>query len=295
MRVLTNPGANLPRELVERYRICITSSNIVVDGAQYDCREDIPLDMVDTWVSFAREYPFVLGTSAAELARQYIEIGAEDREILVVMSSRKIIQSYDAACSAARTIEGHPLGRTLGIRVVDGMSTDLGLGLLTLAAAEAARAGMGLEPTAAMVEALALRSRFAFIPRTLDNLVRGGRASFLRSFMAKMLGVRPILAFVDGEAQMVGRCGAKDDYAEVLASWLREQIRSDAVWIGVGHGGRPDEAQRLADALRERFAVAYALVRPVSPPVYLHAGPGALGAVVMPLEGLPWTPPAPAR
>jgi len=293
MRVLTNPGANLSRELVERFAIRMTSSNIIVDGAQYDCREDIPLDMVDTWVSVAREHPFVLGTSAAELARQYIEIGAEDRDILVVMSSRKIIQSYDAACSAARTVENHPVGRTLRIRVIDSRSTDLGLGLQVLVAAQAARAGVDLETAAAVVETLAMHSRFGFVPRTLDNLVRGGRASFLRGFMAKMLGVRPILAFVDGEAQMVGRCSAKDDYAEVIADWLRAQIAGEAAWVGVGHGGRPDEAERLADALRERFAVAFALVRPISPPVYLHAGPGALGAVVVPLDGLPWRPPAP--
>jgi DegV family protein with EDD domain len=209
MRILTNPGANLPAALIEHYGIFLTSSNIVVDGEQHDAREGLSLEQVDAWVESAEEHPYVLGTSAAEFARSYLEIGEQDPEILVVMSSRKIIQSYDAARSAVRTLESHPVGRDLRIRVVDSTSTDLGLGLPTLAAAEAARAGFGLDECAELVEAMAARGRFASIPRTLDNLVRGGRASFLRGWMAKMFGLRPMLSVVDGEAQMVGKCSVR--------------------------------------------------------------------------------------
>jgi DegV family protein with EDD domain len=293
MRILTNPGANLPAELIREYGIVLTGSSIVVDGESHDVRDDVALDKVDGWVATANEHPFVLGTSAADFARHCLDIGEEDDEILIVMSSRKIIPSYDSARSAARTLETHPVGRKLRIRVVDSESTDLGLGLPVLAAGEAARAGFGLEDAAELVEALASRGRFAFVPRSLDNLIRGGRASFLRGWMAKMLGLRPLLAFVEGEPQMVGKCSVKDDHPLVLTEWLAAQLEGGRAWIGVSHGGVPDEAERAADDLRNRFEGTYVLVRPLTPTVYLHAGPRAIGAVVFPLDGLPWIPPAP--
>jgi DegV family protein with EDD domain len=278
---------------VRHYGIVMTSSSIVVDGESHDVHDDVTLREVDAWVAAARVHPYVLGTSAAEIARCCLKIGEEDDEILIVMSSRKIIPSFDSACSAARTLEGHPVGRKLRIRVVDSTSTDLGLGLPVLAAAEAARAGLGFDTVGDLIEVLASRGRFAFVPRSIDNLVRGGRASFLRGWMAKMLGLRPMLAFVDGEPGMVGKCKVNDDHPRLVAAYLRDHLVGRVAWIGVSHGGTPEEAERTADELRSRFEAAYVLVRPLTPTVYLHAGPQAIGAVAFPLDDLPWMPPAP--
>lgn len=293
MRILTNPGANLPPELLRHYGIVMTGSSIVVDGETHDVREDVTLDEVDGWVSMARVHPYVLGTSAAEIARCCLKIGEEDDEILIVMSSRKIIPSFDSACSAVRTLESHPVGRKLRIRVVDSTSTDLGLGLPVLAAAEAARAGLAFDAVGDLVETLAGRGHFAFVPRSIDNLVRGGRASFLRGWMAKMLGLRPVLAFVDGEPAMVGKCKVNDDHPRLVAEYLRERVVGQFAWIGVTHGGMAAEAERTASELRSRFDALYVVVRPLTPTVYLHAGPQAIGAVAFAMDGLPWMPPAP--
>jgi fatty acid-binding protein DegV len=85
----------------------------------------------------------------------------------------------------------------------------------------------------------------------------------------------------------------EDDHPRVLADWLAAQLGGGPAWIGVTHGNAPDDAERLATALRERFDGDLVLVRPTSPTVYLHAGPKAIGAAVFPLRDLPWMPPAP--
>ncbi|MBC8072701.1 MAG: DegV family EDD domain-containing protein [Deltaproteobacteria bacterium] len=291
IRILTNPGANLSAALLERHRVEMTSSSIMVDGQAHDTRTGVTLDLVDTWIAGARAYPYVLGTSAAELARCYVELGAyEGTELLVIMSSRKIIQSYDSACSASRTLASQAAAGAPRIRVVDCGSTDLGLGLAVLLAAQAIEAGLGLDEAAELVAAMAGCFRFAFVPRTLDNLVKGGKASFLRGWIANLMRVRPLLAFVDGEVQLVGRCGAGDDHVAVVADWLSAQQEHEPVWIGIAHGNVPDDAARLEDALRQRFEVRYCLTRPITPAVYLHAGRRTIGAVVYPLSRLPWQP-----
>lgn len=295
MRILTNPGANLPAKLVSHYRIGMTGATIVVDGREHDCREDIALEEVDEWINGADEYPYVLGTSAAEIARNCLELGEEDDEILIAMSSRKIIQSYDSARSAVRTLETHPAGRRLRIRVVDSTATDLGLGLPILAAAEAGLAGQSVDAAADLFEVMSERGHFVFVARTIDNLIRGGRASFLRGWMAKMLGLRPMLSFVDREPTMVGKCGVKDDHPRALAEWIAARTKGGRVWIGVAHGNDPEDAHRTADELRKRFDVVYSMVRPLTPSVYLHAGARTLAAIVLPLDDLPWVPPVPPR
>ena len=289
IRVLTNPGANIPAELLAPYDVALTSSSIVVDGETHDVRSGARLEDVDAWVAGAREFPYVLGTSAAEFVKRYVELGADrGTEVLVVMSSRKIIQSYDAACSAVRTLTARASAR---INVVDSAMTDLGMGLPMLAAAAAAKEGATLDEATHLTEAMAAAGRFVFVPRTLDNLVKGGRASFLRGWLAQVLGVRPVLAFVEGEAGLVSKCSAKADHCEVIADQVETMLHAGGPsWVGISHGGVPEDAQRLADLLRERFDPQLLLVREISPSVYLHAGPKCLGAVVFPLGGLPFVP-----
>lgn len=244
---------------------------------------------VDEWVQSASEFPYVLGTSAAEFVKQYVDLGAHrGTEILVVMSSQKIIQSYDAACSAVRTLGARA---SVTINVVDSTMTDVAMGLPMLAAAAAAKDGASLEEATRLAESMAAAGRFVFVPRTLDNLVKGGRASFLRGWLAQMLGVRPVLAFVDGEASLVTKCSAKADHCQVIADQLGKMLEaSGPSWVGITHGGVPEDADRLAGFLRERFEPRLLLIREISASVYLHAGPQCLGAVVFPLAGLPLIP-----
>ncbi|MCR9165691.1 MAG: DegV family protein [Nannocystaceae bacterium] len=292
MKILTNPGANLPPELVEHYGVSIMPQSIVVDGVEHDTRPGIPLADVDRWVEEASQFPYVLGTSAAEFAKQFILSGAEDTDILAVMSSRKIIQSHDAAVAATRTLEHHPRGKALSIRVVDTTITDLGAGLATVYAAEAAAAGHDLDSVAAMTQAFCDEARWMFALRTLSNMAKGGRASLLKVWFAHLLNVRPLLALVDGEVAAIGKYSTRDDHVAALLGAYERPSRGP-VWVGIGHGGDLESARRLADMVRERFDVRYVLVRSLSSSVYLHGGPGALTLCVFDLSSLDWMPPAP--
>src|SRR5690349_7108042 len=130
MRIVTNPGANLPAVMLAHYGIALAPQQIVVDGTSHDTREEVTLAQVDAWVRTAKEHPYVIGTTAAELATLFTEVGRDNEDILAIMSSRKIISSYDAAVSATRTLAKHDRYAKLRIRVVDTTVTDLGAGMI---------------------------------------------------------------------------------------------------------------------------------------------------------------------
>jgi DegV family protein with EDD domain len=293
MRIITNLGTNVPDTALEHYNIALAPSKIVVDGVQHDMLGRVPLHEVDNWIAVAREHPYVLGTSAAEFAATFARLAKDDRELLVIMSSRKIIPSYDAALTAARTLASRPIYADLAIRVVDGTTTDIAVGLLAIMAGEAMRAGLSLDSICDLLDTMADQGRFVFIPRTLDNLVKGGRASFLRGWMANMLGLRPVLSFKDGEIKAGDTCRAKDDPARVIAQWHAKRASAKRVWVGISHGDEPDVARALLDQLRDHFEIEYATIQPISSTVYLHAGQGCLAAAVYSIEDLPWIPSVP--
>lgn len=116
----------------------------------------------------------------------------------------------------------------------------------------------------------------------LEGLVKGGRASFLRSWMANMLNVRPILGFDEGDLCAAARVSTKDDVIAALADHLGGQLRGGPVWVGVAHGNDPERGEALVTALRGAFEVEYVYAVPVSPSIYLHTSAGSVCAAVFP-------------
>ncbi|HEY1087302.1 MAG TPA: DegV family protein, partial [Archangium sp.] len=104
MRIVTNPGSNLDEDFAHAKDVDLLPQKIVVDGISHDTRNTIDFSQVDAWVKKASKHPVVQGTTEQECLEFFTRLAKKDKEILVVMSSRKIIGSHDAAVAAAKTL-----------------------------------------------------------------------------------------------------------------------------------------------------------------------------------------------
>jgi DegV family protein with EDD domain len=212
MQIVVNQGANLPERAIAHYPIVVAPAHIVVDGKEHDPSE-VSHTEVDSWVKGAREFPHIIGTTAQEFAHMFTEIARDDSEIVVVAASRKLIGTYAAASSAARIVQERAAYAALKISIVDSMMVDIGPGMLALAAGEAKRAGIPMRKTVSVLESMAVHARFCSTVATLDNLVRGGRASFLRAWVANFLDIKPLLGMENGEVSSAGKIRGNADRA----------------------------------------------------------------------------------
>lgn len=293
MRIVTNPGSNLAQSALDHYAIEIAPQRIMVDGTEHDTRPGIPLDIVDRWIHAAKEFPHVVGTTANEFGQLFTALGRTDPQMLAVMTSRKVIQSHGAALAAARVLAEHPTHKSLRIAVVDSTTTDVGAGLIALAAGEAAKAGLPLTEAVEALTRMANGTRLALTVATLDNLVKSGRAGFLRAFAANFFDMKPIIGFVEGELKTIGKVSGKADTTLALAKDLATIGAGRKVWLGVAHGNAPEKAARLVEQVKRELDVVYTYVRPLSSSIYLYTGPGSVCGVVTPIDDLPWAPPSP--
>lgn len=292
MRLMTNPGSNLSDDLVRRYGVTVLPQRITVDGVNHDTRQNISQETVDTWAATAKKWPTAIGTTAAETIQAFTDVVKEgEREIVVVTTSRKIINSHHGAEVAARTFLATPQGKDVRIAVVDSGVTDIGAAACCIVAGEAMRAGLAFDDVVAATTAAAAKQEMAVAVATLDNLVKGGRAGFLRAFVADIIGKRPVLGFADGELAVVDTWSRRGDMLERLAARLRSRVpKGRRVLLGIGHSADKSAAWRLQELLKDHFTIVAAYQRPIAVGVYLHAGPGALSAAVMPIDDLPWFP-----
>lgn len=294
MRLLTNPGSNVPDSALARYDILLARQTIVVDHVGHDTRHATPLSTVDHWVATAKEFPKVAGSTAQDMVPLFLDALEHDTELLVVMTSKRLISSYHSAQAAAATVKSRLAHKSADIRIVDTQSTDVGAGLITIAAGEAIRAGLPMNDIVALLETMAERGALAMHVQNLLHPIKSGRAGFLRAWMASVLQVRPVMGITDGDLRILGRVREKDDPVQVLLAHHEERMpKRPRVWMGIVHGNEPERAERCAAAFRERFDVAFELIRPLSSSIYLYSGPGSLGVFLIPMDALPWDVPVP--
>jgi DegV family protein with EDD domain len=293
MRLLTNPGSNLPPELVARYNVLMLPQHIVVDGVVYDTRMQPTQTTVEHWARVATKWPETIGTTAAESITGFQQAMREgDTELVVLTTSKKVINSYASAERAKRTLLDSPAGKTVQIAIIDTGVTDVGALLACVLAGEAIKARLSFAEVVDAVEAAVRELPLAFAFEELTFAVKGGRASYLRAWVADVLGVSPILAFTDGAPSVVGRYKRRGDVAAALVAQLQKRVPAGRrVWAAVGHSNDTGRAMVVRDELRRVYDVAGCVMRPIAAGVYLNAGPGSLGAAVMPIDTLPWNPP----
>jgi DegV family protein with EDD domain len=292
MRIVTTPGANLDDGLMRAYHIDLAPLKVVVDGVSHDTHAGLELADIDRWVASAKEHPYVPSTSAAEFAELLTALTAQDREVLAITTSRKLIGSYAGAQAAVRELR---LPSELSVDLHDTRTTDIGAGLQTLLAASAVRAGVDRATLLRGLELAAADAVSILAPDTLDNLVKGGRASYLRAWLANMLSVRPIIGIINGDLKIIDRHPRKEPLAPRLVELTVSSLgEGRTVWCAIVHGGVPELAAQLADEMKRRFDVRWAELRPFHASVYLHTGPRSLGLFVLPVDRLPWTPIAPS-
>lgn len=273
--VITDSTSCVPRVLRDELGIGVAQIKVFLDGAQYvDDHEDS-----EEFFS-ALEASGAMSTtsqpSPADVAALMEERVAAGDEVVGVFISAGLSGTFESARLARDLVlKKHPEAR---IELVDSRSNSMEEGFAVLAAARAAAAGQPIEEVVEAAVAVTKRSRFLFVPSTLEYLRRGGRIGGAAAIAGTLLRLRPVLTAADGKTAVYAKVRGMDRALDRIVQALREDTD--------GHGGLGDVVvQHVHDAAAARaFAERITSVVgkppdiiPIGPAVGAHVGPGALG------------------
>ena len=164
--------------------------------------------------------------------------------------------------------------------MIDSLSVSLGLGMMVLAAAEAARGGKGLEEVADVVRCLVPRTHVWAALDTLDNLKKGGRIGGAKAFLASALAIKPIITCRNG---VVHEGGKQRTRAKALA-FLVDRVREhrNVTRVAVAHADCSD-VDAFVEMLRP-YAPGEILVGDIGAVIGTHAGRGTMAVLFQTAE-----------
>jgi DegV family protein with EDD domain len=213
--------------------------------------------------------------SVGDFISVYEPLLAEGREIVSIHISSGISGTYESAMQARERLTADGKG---GERIVvcDSRTGAGGMGLMVLAAANAAEKGANAAEANERAEALRKELKIWFAVDTLDYLRRGGRIGAARHWIGTTLKIKPILTLED-EITPIERVRTRSRALERLVDYARQRHEAGAdAWV-VQHVQDPESAARLVEACKPIFGKDPVFTSEIGPVLGAHVGPGLLG------------------
>ena len=123
-----------------------------------------------------------------------------------------------------------------------------------------------------------------------DNLLRSGRISRGKAWLAGMLDVKPILSFdTEGKVVPVERVRGRENVETRALALLEQRLtpRPRKVRFGVAHADAPEAAERIRSALVQKYQPQDCFVALATGVLGTHVGPGAWGIFYQVEDGIP--------
>ena len=284
--ILTDSSADLGADLVQQLDVRVLPLSFTIQDHVYhnypDNREMEPHAFYE--MLRAGE---VATTSAVNVA-QYTEalepLLQEGRDVLVLAFSSGLSATYSSSVIAVEDLREKYPDRKL--YTVDTLCASLGQGLLVYLAAQQRAQGKSIEEVRDWAEANKLKLCHQFTVDDLHFRKRGGRISATTAVVGSMLKIKPVL-HVDNEGHLINIGKARGRAASLKA--LVDKMEQTAIDPGdqtvfISHGDCLEDAQMVAQMVRDRFGVQNVYLNYVGPVIGAHSGPGTLALFYVGIE-----------
>jgi DegV family protein with EDD domain len=275
--IVTDSSAYIPKSAQKGLDISVIPLWLIWDNDRFQDGVDIDPQTFYDRLKKSATIPTSSQPSAKEFEIFFRQVAKECDAIVSVLVSSKISGTVDCAQTALSEIQDFP------IRIVDALSSSMGLGFVVLAAARAAAAGEDLDGVVAAAEKMRDTAQLLFVVDTLEYLHRGGRITGAKRLLGTALQIKPILEFKDGLIQSLSQARTKTKAFERLLQISKERLgdkrMAEAAIVDIDN---PEDGEAVARLTKERFGPMVVHRAEVSPVVGTHVGPGAIGIAFYP-------------
>jgi len=271
--IVTDSTSDLPGNIYKEYDLNIVPLSVVFNAKTYlDDGIDIKEDDFYKMMESSTEMPRAAQPAPGAFINTYSELIQQGKEIISIHISRKLSGTLNSAELAARQFEK---GK---IEVFDSEVVHMACGFIALRAAKMAAEGSKKEAIIKELSSFRNKINSFFIPKSLDNLIKGGRINKIKGKFASLLEIKPILTLKDGEVALY-KNSRKWELAkkELLNSMERLVKEGKKLTVSIGDVASCKEADDMEQNIKERFNPLQIIRVKIGIVVGSHLGIGGLG------------------
>lgn len=270
----TESGADLPRDLADKYNVQVVPMHIIMDGKDY-LDGVLPVEDIYDYYERTNDIPSTTATNPDEYHDFFMKIKRDfpDCIIIHIGYTSKASSSFQNAVIAAENFKD--------LFLIDALNVTGGLAAIVLHAARVLEQDPSIEPAQLIEEIKSIipKSRLAFVPGRLDFLKAGGRVSNVSYLGGVLLKIKPRIELIEGKLVSTKKYrGKMRDVAKRLMQDYLEQydIKRDQLYL-LYSLGLDERIKQQMEKLAKENGFKYVKWMQAGAMISTHAGPGGFG------------------
>ncbi len=274
IKIVIDSTSYLPADIIKKHDISVVPLKVQFGNESYDETAINNVDFYHRLADNKKVFPTTSRPSVGEFLVAYQKILAQypTAEILVMTISSGISSTYNSAELAAKQMP------QTKITVFDTASTVMGLGFMTMTAAEMDLAGRPMAVILERMKQMSAETTIVLTVDTLEYLKRGGRIGTAAAFLGTLLNTKPIVGVVNGKMEGIDRVRTRKKAIQRLFAEFEQKFTTDQpIQMGIMHIFAKDDMTELANSMQARFNITRSYFTELGPVIGAHLGPGAIG------------------
>lgn len=256
IKFIADSASDIPDEALLGYNIDMPGIPIVIDGKEYYERKSFTIREFYKVLGKTTEIPVTSRVPESDYVNYYkkaLDQGYTD-VINVTINARGSGTNQSAQMAAGQFYKKYPEAKDkLNIHVVDSKTYSAAYGFPVIEGAKMAMAGKSVKEILAYMNNWFDCCEIYLACYTLEYAKKSGRITAAAAFVGDILGLRPIISFLDGDTKVVERVrGEKNVIPELLDMYERHCEDPNAP-VFVICGEVPEYGAQLQQALQKRL------------------------------------------
>lgn len=261
----------------QKYNISVVPLKVFFGSESYLDGVDLKAGAFYKKLVTSKELPTTSQPSPNEFAEHYSKWLDQGMDIVSIHISSLMSGTIQSA-QLAKSMLGHP-----GLEVIDPQAVSVHLGMMVLAAARAAQAGLSRTEVVAVVKRIMAEHQIYFMVETLEYLQRGGRIGKGAAFLGTILNIKPVLTIREGMIHPHEKIRGRKKAIARLVQLVQDHYRdAGPLFTFLTHGNDPQGLATLEQLVREKLDCQDMLQAQMGAVVGTHVGPDIVGIATCP-------------
>ena len=278
--LVTDSTCDLEQDIIDNYQINMLPININFGENHYLDKITILPEQFYTLLKENKDYPKSSQVNEKSFTNLYSHLASHYDSIIAIHLSDRLSGTFNSSQKAAKAIS-EELNKP--ISVINSKNLSGALGLVVLRTAKAIEAGYSHDQVVNMAEKWTKNVRIFVSVKSMKYLVRGGRVSFVRGLIARILNICPIVSIDEsGKAFVFDKAFNQRSNMEKVMGYITKISKEKTIWnYIVLHANNTDAAQWYSEKMETLTNKKPASIVNISPIIGANAGIGAASVALL--------------
>lgn len=278
--LVTDSTCDLAQELIDQYQINMLPININFGENHYLDKVTILPEQFYSLLEENIDYPKSSQVNEKAFTNLYSHLASHYDSVIAIHLSDKLSGTFGSSQKAALAISRE---FNKPISVINSKNLSGALGLVVFRAAEAIEAGHSHEKVVEMTEEWVKKVKILVSVKDIKYLIRGGRLSATKGFIARLLNINPIVSIDEsGKATVFDKSFNQKANMEKVMGHISRMVEGKSVWnYIILHAHNSDAAKWYAEKMELITSRKPASVVNISPVIGANTGIGAAAVALL--------------